>query len=95
VAIVKNVKKYEGSNENEPPWLWDVESDDGKTATFYPDKEGRNIWQQGVHVTKTHIATSFDDHPRLIKIDASTNIDDIKEQVQVLANNGFFDKYFK
>jgi len=101
VATVKRVEKTKGSNENESDsWYeWDIECND-KLETFYTDKNGKNIWQhirrQGVDdVAKTHIATSSDDHPRLIKIDASTNIEDIKGQVQVLANNGFFDKYFK
>jgi len=92
VATVKRVAKTKGSNENDSWYEWDIECND-KLRTFYTDKDGKNIWQQGVDVTETQVDTSSN-HRSLIRIDANTNEEDIKEQVKVLANNGYFDKYF-
>lgn len=93
MATVKDVRKTKGSNEKDSWYEWDIECN-GELRTFSTDKDGRNIWQQVKDVTKTQVDTSSN-HRSLIRIDANTNEEDIKEQVKVLANNGYFDKYFK
>ena len=95
MATVKDVRKTKGSNEKDPWYEWDIECN-GKFKTFHTDPNGTGIWQQGkdVDVTETQIRAVVI-HGTLLKIDANTNEEDIKEQVKVLANNGYFDKYFK
>ena len=95
MATVQRVGKTKGSKEKESDsWYeWDIECN-GKLETFHTDKNGKNIWQQGVVVTETHITASVI-HGSLLKIDANTNEEDIKKQVQGLADKGFFDGYFK
>lgn len=95
MATVKDVRKTKGSEEKESDsWYeWDIECN-GKLKTFHTDKNGTGIWQQGVDVTATHITASVI-HGSLLRIDTNTNEEDIKKQVQVLANTGFFDKYFQ
>lgn len=91
---VKNIRKNKGSNEDEPWYEWDIESN-GKLVTFYTDQKGENIWQQGVEFTKNHIYSTALDHFKRYRINIDASVEDIEKQLQDFADKSFFDKYLK
>ena len=95
MATVKDVRKTKGSKEKDYWYEWDIECN-SKIKTFHTNPNGTGIWQQRKDVD--HIQTQITAsaiHRISLRIDANTNEDDIKKQVQVLANTGLFDSYFQ
>ncbi len=96
MTTIKNIRLDKGSNDDNPFYKWDVVSND-KSATFYTDQKGENIWQEGVDPSKTHIynSTVIDPYLKEFCINVDASIEDIKNQLQDFANNGFFDEFLK
>jgi len=96
MTTIKNIRPDKGSIDDNPFYKWDVVSND-KSGTFYTDRKGENIWQEGVEPNKTQIynSTVMDPIKKEFCINVYASPGDIKKQLQDFANKGFFDKYLK